>query len=225
METWHLFLYKGAMLSVCAKEGIKIQPNALDAIINGAHQDIRQTLHNLYTWTASKKTLSYDEAKANAALAEKDSIKMGPFEACRAMFQPHSGKRPGSLVEEKMDLYFEDYSFVPLFVQQNYLNVNSYTAKNVYEELDLISKTADSLSLSDLVDRDIRSKQAWSLLPIHVRYSYHSQRNLQTDKIHWYCPPTMFWTLTFSVNKMGYFRVRKFPKKKIPKKKFFFKFF
>ncbi|OQV24394.1 Replication factor C subunit 1 [Hypsibius exemplaris] len=162
---------RGAMMSVCAKEGIKIAPNALDAIITGAHQDMRQTLHNLYTWTISKKVITYDDAKASATLAEKDSIKVGPFEACRAMFQPHSGKRPSSVVDEKMDLYFEDYSFVPLFVQQNYLNVQSRIAKNVYQELELISKTADSLSLSDLVDRDIRSKQQWSLLPIHAVFS------------------------------------------------------
>ncbi|OQV24397.1 hypothetical protein BV898_01932 [Hypsibius exemplaris] len=66
-----------------------------------------------------------------------------------------------------MDLYFEDYIVAVCFcAAQNYLNVQSRIAKNVYQELELISKTADSLSLSDLVDRDIRSKQQWSLLPI-----------------------------------------------------------
>ena len=155
-------------MSVCHKEGIKISPNALDAIIEGAHQDLRQTLHNLYMWTINKKSISFDEAKVQSAAAEKDSIKVGPFDVTREMFQAPKGHYPGSMVNEKIDLYFEDYNFVPLFVQENYLNVNVHGVKNKYEALDKISKTADSLSLSDLIDREIRGRQNWSLLPIHV---------------------------------------------------------
>lgn len=156
------------MMAVCYKEGIKITPNALDAVIEGAHQDLRQTLHNLYMWTVNKKSISFDEAKVQSATAEKDSIKVGPFDAVREMFQPPKGHLPGSAVIEKIDLYFEDYNFVPLFVQENYLSVNIHGVKDKYEVLDRISRTADSLSLSDLIDREIRGRQNWSLLPIHV---------------------------------------------------------
>ncbi|GAU93363.1 hypothetical protein RvY_05316 [Ramazzottius varieornatus] len=162
---------RAAMMAVCYKEGIKITPNALDAVIEGAHQDLRQTLHNLYMWTVNKKSISFDEAKVQSATAEKDSIKVGPFDAVREMFQPPKGHLPGSAVIEKSDLYFEDYNFVPLFVQENYLSVNIHGVKDKYEVLDRISRTADSLSLSDLIDREIRGRQNWSLLPIHAVFT------------------------------------------------------
>lgn len=155
------------MLSICAKEGIKITPNALDVIIESSRRDIRQTLHNLYTWTISKKSLTYDEAKNNASAAEKDSFKVGPFEGCRAIFAPPKSK--AGFVSEKIDLYFEDYNLLPLFAYENYLKIQVYGARDKYEVLDRVSKAADSFSLSDLIDKEVRGKQNWHLLPQHVR--------------------------------------------------------
>lgn len=39
---------------------------------------------------------------------------------------------------------------------------------NMKAHLVLLSKTADSISDGDLVDREIRSRQNWSLLPTQV---------------------------------------------------------
>lgn len=39
---------------------------------------------------------------------------------------------------------------------------------NMKAHLVLLSKTADSISDGDLVDRQIRSRQSWSLLPTQV---------------------------------------------------------
>ena len=177
------------MLTVCAREGIKIAPNALDIIIESSRRDLRQTLHNLYTWTATKKSMNYDEAKANASRAEKDSIKMGPFEATRLMFgEP---KKPADFVREKMDLYFEDYSFVPLFVFENYLKIQLHGNFDKYQTLDRFTRAADSLSQSDLIDASVRSKQQWSLLPQHVSIVVSSHFSLKTPlctgNTLWYC--------------------------------------
>ena len=40
----------------------------------------------------------------------------------RKVFQPFDGRRELSL-REKSDLFFTDYSLMPLFVQENYLQV------------------------------------------------------------------------------------------------------
>jgi hypothetical protein len=37
--------------------------------------------------------------------------------------------------------------------------------------LELIAETADSIGLGDVVERNIRSNNAWGLLPVQVRYS------------------------------------------------------
>ncbi|KAG8591697.1 hypothetical protein GDO81_000269 [Engystomops pustulosus] len=161
---------KGAMMSVAFKEGLKIPPPAMNEIILGANQDIRQVLHNLSMWCASNKALTYDEAKSNANNAKKD-IKMGPFDVVRKVFAAGEETAHMSLID-KSDLFFHDYSISPLFVQENYVHVKPAAAGgNVKKHLLLLSKTADSICDGDLVDRVIRSNQFWSLLPVQAIYA------------------------------------------------------
>jgi replication factor C subunit 1 len=64
---------KGAMMSVCFKEGIKVEPAALEEIIIGTGNDVRQTLNHLAMYSAKKGTkLTTDTAKHNADIARKD---------------------------------------------------------------------------------------------------------------------------------------------------------
>ncbi|XP_073502084.1 replication factor C subunit 1 isoform X2 [Phyllobates terribilis] len=161
---------KGAMMSVAFKEGLKIPPPAMNEVILGANQDIRQVLHNLSMWCASRKALTYDEAKSNANNAKKD-IKMGPFDVVRKVF--FSGEETAHMtLIDKSDLFFHDYSMAPLFVQENYVHVKPAAAGgNLKKHLLLLSKAADSICDGDLVDRAIRSKQVWSLLPTQAIYA------------------------------------------------------
>ena len=71
--------------------------------------------------------------------------------------------------QDKSDLFFNDYNMAPLFVQENYLHVKPNCKKS--QVLERIAMTADSLSLGDLVEKKIRSSQAWSLLPIQAIFS------------------------------------------------------
>ncbi|KAM4710072.1 replication factor C subunit 1 [Discoglossus pictus] len=161
---------KGAMMSVAFKEGLKIPPPAMNEIILGANHDIRQVLHNLSMWCASSKQLSYDEAKGNANKAKKD-IKMGPFDVVRKVFSGGEETAHMTLID-KSDLFFHDYSLSPLFVQENYVHVKPAAAGgNLKKHLLLLSKAADSICDGDLVDRAIRSKQTWSLLPTQAIYA------------------------------------------------------
>ncbi|KAM4584630.1 replication factor C subunit 1 isoform 2-T2 [Odontesthes bonariensis] len=158
---------KAAMMSIAYKEGIKIPPPALNEMILASNQDVRQVIHNLSMWSAKDKVMTYDQCKSDAARARKD-MKLGPFDVCRKVFA--SGEEM-SLID-KSDLFFHDYSLAPLFVQENYLHVRPAAAGgDVKSHLVLLSKTADSISDGDLVDRQIRSRQNWSLLPTQAIYA------------------------------------------------------
>lgn len=64
---------RGAMMSICFKEGIKIEGGAVDEIISGTGNDIRQTLNHLALYSASKDVkLLTGDAKKNAQISEKD---------------------------------------------------------------------------------------------------------------------------------------------------------
>uniref|UniRef100_A0A670XS97 Replication factor C subunit 1 n=1 Tax=Pseudonaja textilis TaxID=8673 RepID=A0A670XS97_PSETE len=161
---------KGAMMSIAFKEGLKVPPPAMNELILAANQDIRQVLHNLSMWCARDKTLTYDGVKEDASKAKKD-IKLGPFDVVRKVFANGEETSHMSLID-KADLFFHDYSLGPLFVQENYIHVKPAAARNdLKKELILLSKTADSICDGDLVDRQIRARQNWSLLPTQAIYS------------------------------------------------------
>lgn len=57
-------------------------------------------------------------------------------------------------LHDKTGLFFQDYSFGPLFVQENYLLVRPQAAKNNnIKVLDLVARTADCLSQTDLIEK------------------------------------------------------------------------
>ncbi|NP_001006456.2 replication factor C subunit 1 [Gallus gallus] len=161
---------KGAMMSIAFKEGLKIPPPAMNEIILAANQDIRQVLHNLNMWCAKDKSLTYDEAKTDASRAKKD-IKLGPFDVVRKVFAAGEEASRMSLID-KSDLFFHDYSLAPLFVQENYVHVKPAAAGgDLKKHLMLLSRAADSICDGDLVDKQIRTKQSWNLLPTQAIYS------------------------------------------------------
>nr|XP_023685377.1 replication factor C subunit 1 isoform X3 [Paramormyrops kingsleyae] len=161
---------KGAMMSIAYKEGLKVPAPALNELILASNQDIRQILHNLSMWSAKDKVMTYDQVKADAKNARKD-MKLGPFDVCRKVFSAGNETAQMSLMD-KSDLFFHDYSLAPLFVQENYLHVRPAAAgSNLKCHLVLLSKTADSICDGDLVDRQIRSRQTWSLLPTQAIYA------------------------------------------------------
>ncbi|XP_050072097.1 replication factor C subunit 1 [Anopheles maculipalpis] len=160
---------KGAMMSVCFKEQLKLSPGVLEEIITGTGGDVRQTLNHLALYSAGKSmaaALSVDTAKKQADTAKKD-IKIGPWDVIRKVFSAEDHKH--MTLNDKADLFFHDYNIAPLFVQENYLKVQPKAPRT--EWLDRIAMTADSLSRGDMVERRIRSNMAWTLLPVQAMYS------------------------------------------------------
>ncbi|KAL8584248.1 hypothetical protein ACOMHN_034933 [Nucella lapillus] len=155
---------KGALMSIAFKEGVKISPPALQELILSSNQDIRQCIHNMSMWTANHKELSYDQAKQDAQHARKD-LRLGIFDVSRKIFA--GGEETAKMtLNDKSDLFFQDYSFVPLFVHQNYVSVSPFAARgDRTRHLSLLARAADSICEGDLVDRRIRAQGCWSLLP------------------------------------------------------------
>jgi replication factor C subunit 1 len=115
---------------------MKIPGNVIDQLITGAQSDIRQVLNMLSTWRLSSDTMDFDEGKQlyvsyfdfsrqdcrlinlrSAKMNEKYSI-MSPFDITSKilgpyLFSPTSRETLG----DKMELYFQDHSFMPLFIQ------------------------------------------------------------------------------------------------------------
>ncbi|CED83681.1 dna replication factor large subunit [Phaffia rhodozyma] len=166
---------RSRIMSIAFREKMKIPVNVVDQLIAGSNSDIRQVLNMMSTWKLSSDSMTFDEGKELARANEKNAI-MTPFTICDKLFSPymfsHTNKQS---LGEKMELYFHDFSFVPLFVQDNYSKQNFARLNGLsgpertLKQLTLLDQAADSISQGDLMDRMIHSSdQQWSLLPNHA---------------------------------------------------------
>ncbi|KAL7416751.1 replication factor RFC1 C terminal domain-containing protein [Mrakia frigida] len=166
---------RSRIMSICFKEKLKIPANVVDQLINGSNSDIRQVLNMLSTWKLSSSEMNFDDGKQLAKANEKNTI-LSPFDICNRLFSPYMFSATSrTTLSEKMDLYFQDFSFVPLFMQDNYPKQTFARAQNLVgpekalKTLQLMSEAADSISIGDNIDRMIHSNdQQWSLLPAHA---------------------------------------------------------
>ena len=55
-------------------EGLSIEPNAAEALVEQAGNDIRQTLHATQMWRARSSSMRYAELKDSLQRIEKDKI-------------------------------------------------------------------------------------------------------------------------------------------------------
>ncbi|KAG8742351.1 hypothetical protein FRC10_001632 [Ceratobasidium sp. 414] len=160
------------------KEKMKIPANVIDQLVAGAQSDIRQVLNMLSTWKLSHDSMDFDEGKELARANEKYSIK-SPFEVTSQILGPYTFSQTSRhTLNDKIEMYFHDYSFVPLFIQENYLKtqpskISKLTGQEAaLEHLRLMDRAASSISDGDLVDAMIHgTQQQWSLMPLHAALS------------------------------------------------------
>ncbi len=67
-----MMIFQSRVLSIACKEGIKLNAQTADQLIEGANHDIRQVIQHLNLLSATKKHLNFDEARDAAKAAHKD---------------------------------------------------------------------------------------------------------------------------------------------------------
>ncbi|KXN91146.1 Replication factor C subunit 1 [Leucoagaricus sp. SymC.cos] len=168
-------MIRSRILSIAFKEKMKVPANVIDQLIQGTQSDIRQVLNMLSTWKLSSDKMDFDEGKALVKMNEKYAI-MTPFDITSKVLGPYLFSATArETLGEKMEYYFQDHSFVPLFIQENYLKTQPAKVRNIngpekeLKHLQLMEQAASSISDADLVDSLIHGpEQHWSLMPLHA---------------------------------------------------------
>ena len=62
-----------------------------------------------------------------------------------------------------MDLFFIDYDWIPILMQENYLK--AMEGRNQIQDVMRMADAAECMSLGDEMNRNLRTNQNWSLLP------------------------------------------------------------
>nr|POE96464.1 replication factor c subunit 1 [Quercus suber] len=174
-------MIRSRISTIAFREGLKMPPNVINALIEGTGADIRQVVNMISTAKLDAQNMSFEESKDMSKAWEKHIV-LKPW----AMVETILGKglfnaASKSTLNDKQEIYFNDHEFGPLMMQENYLGTKPQRA-NKYDgnaklqnlsRLDLVSKAADSISDGDLVDRMIHgSQQQWSLMPTHAIFSF-----------------------------------------------------
>ena len=171
---------RSRVMTICHREGLKLSPQVINALIEGCGKDIRQIINMLATIKLDQKSMDFDQTKSMTKAWEKHVI-LKPWDICQKMlggglFAPAST----STLDDKIQLYFNDHDFCPLMIQENYLrcrpaalNGRGYSPREAkVKALELVDNAAESISDGDLVDRMIHGpQQHWSLMPTHAVFS------------------------------------------------------
>jgi replication factor C subunit 1 len=147
------------MLDILEKERIRVEPTALDHIIDSSGNDVRQVLTMVEMWARSHSGLSLLDAKVGMKSSCKDqAVMITSFDASSKLLNTqeiHALRH-----RQRMDLFFVDFDFIPLLVQENYLTAMTLDRHTV----DRLTRAADSIAFSDLINRKLRVDGEWNLL-------------------------------------------------------------
>ncbi|QUC23832.1 uncharacterized protein UV8b_08073 [Ustilaginoidea virens] len=171
---------RSRIMTICHREGLKLPPPVVDALIEGSNKDIRQIINMIATAKLDQTSMDFDKGKAMTKAWEKHVV-LKPWDICQKMlggglFAPASK----STLNDKIELYFNDHEFSFLMIQENYLRTKpmllsgkGFTKREEkLKALELFDQAAESISDGDLVDRMIHGpQQHWSLMPTHAVFS------------------------------------------------------
>ncbi|KAN0060728.1 DNA replication factor C complex subunit Rfc1 [Thecaphora frezii] len=167
---------KSRMLSIAFREKLKIPGEVMAQLIEAAQCDIRSVINMLSTWKLSKDSMDFDEGKRLGLENSKPGMHT-PFSLYSELSSPYMFSQTSrKTLNDKADLYFQDHSFAPLMVAENYVKSRPVLATReandrlrVHKQMDLVRRAAESISDGDMIDRMIHgSEQHWSLMPLHA---------------------------------------------------------
>ncbi|CAD6197941.1 unnamed protein product [Caenorhabditis auriculariae] len=137
---------RARMMTIAAQEKVKISKDELDEMIEMSSHDVRQTIYNLQM-----------RSKSSAFGANKKDVTLGPFEAARKLLDQQS------TLKERNEMFFVDYGIMPLFVQENYINMKN-DKHTPLQAIRGMREASNCISMGDIVEKNIRSRGAWKLL-------------------------------------------------------------
>lgn len=162
---------KSRLMTIAIREKFKLDPNVIDRLIQTTRGDIRQVINLLSTISTTTKSIDHENINEISKAWEKN-IALKPFDIAHKMLDGQIYSEVGSrnfTLNDKIALYFDDFDFTPLMIQENYLSTRPSVLKPGQTHLQAVAEAANCISLGDMVERKIRSsEQLWSLLPLHA---------------------------------------------------------
>ncbi|KAF0274881.1 hypothetical protein FOG51_00059 [Hanseniaspora uvarum] len=159
------------LMALAQKENFKLDPSIIEQLTAISGGDIRLMINILNMSYHNNKGINKDNLNELKDSANKDvSIKI--FDITAQLFNGSIYGDIGSNrfpLWKKMELYFSEYQFTSLMIQENYLSCKPSNIPKGKTHLQIVSEAADDISNADILDRNIKTgEQLWGLLPAHA---------------------------------------------------------
>lgn len=186
-------------VAIAQREGLSVERNAAEAIVESCGNDIRQVINCLQMWSSNNRSdskMTYKDLKERQHQINKDEIlRVSLFDASKTICEGRRGLQANNASSKqeldhffkRNDAFFVDYNFTGLIVQQNYLKVvqssfnEAKRSKDQAEEQKVLERMhAAAESMSDFAHAEnlLRGEQNWSLLPftgvLTVKTGFHA---------------------------------------------------
>ena len=129
---------------ICKDQGLQVDRKIVEQVIESSGNDIRQVINIVQMW----KNHQLDSGFLKN-IAKDESVMISNFDAAHRLLD--HGKKSLNInypeFRHKMDLFFIDYDFVPLLIQENYLN--AMNDRRSLEDVEAMARAAEFISLGD----------------------------------------------------------------------------
>ena len=154
---------KQRMMQIIENEALDISMETLEKLIQSSGgSDLRQIINILQMWKNQHSNFGKEFLQG---ISKDERVMTNNFEAANKLLnggiEPLDIKYP--TFRQKLDLFFIDFDFIPLLVQESYLN--SMGDRDSLEDLETMAEASDMISFSDQLNVQIRQDQNWALLP------------------------------------------------------------
>ena len=141
------------VIRVAKSEGFPLEAEQADRLITSSGNDIRQVINILQMWN---QQATNGNKKFETTVCKDDKVMINNFDAAHRLLN-HGAvsldlKHP--TFREKVDLFFVDYEWVSLLVQESYLA--SMQKRNSLEDIETMAEAAEFISLGDSLNRHLR---------------------------------------------------------------------
>ncbi|KAF7456821.1 ATPase, AAA family protein [Cryptosporidium felis] len=160
------------MQEIAAKEGMSVEPNAIELLCESVGNDLRQILNELQLLSLSNSNVRFSDVKSEVSGSLKDvQVTLDVFSAVKRLLNSNESSQLS--IQDKLDIFFIDFDLMPLLLEENYIAALSpksghgSSAQAIVSRPDALESILGSANLfleSDIFNSKLRTDNEWSLL-------------------------------------------------------------
>ncbi|KAH8584640.1 DNA replication repC1 [Cryptosporidium sp. chipmunk genotype I] len=162
------------MQEIANKEGMKIEPNAIELLCESVGNDLRQILNELQLLSLSNLNVRFSDIKTEISGHLKDvQVTLDVFSATKKLLTTSESSHLS--INEKLEIFFIDFDLMPLLLEENYISALSVKGGGGFgssnqqmtatpQVVESILESANLFVEADVFNAKLRADNEWSLL-------------------------------------------------------------